>query len=101
MANAKSVKICGFDFEIRRQDFIFERGQACLGVCRSDNNEILIKTGLKPRVESEVLLHESIHAMSDIMNLELSEDQVNALAVLLLNYLSDNKKVTQKILDND
>ena len=77
---------------------VVEGGDSCLGCCKSDANSIEIKKGITPQRENEVILHESIHAISDIMNLDLSENQVNTLGVCLTKYVAENKSFTRKIL---
>lgn len=97
----KKLKICGFDFNITYKPLVVESGDSCLGCCKSDNNVIEIKKGIVPQRENEVILHESIHAISDIMNMELTELQVNTLGVELINYIKDNKKFVNKILEEN
>lgn len=94
----KKLKICGFDFAITYQDEVIENGERCLGCCKSDRNLIEMKKGITPQRENEVLLHESIHAISDIMNLDLSENTVNSLGVSLTQFIKSNKQLINKIL---
>jgi hypothetical protein len=96
----KKLKICGFDFKIIYKQLVVENGDSCLGCCKSDNNVIEIKTNIVPQRENEVILHESIHAISDIMNMELNELQVNTFGVELINYIKNNKKFITKILED-
>jgi len=96
----KKLKICGFDFKIEYKHLVVETGDSCLGCCKSDNNIIEIKKGIIPQREDEVILHESIHAMSDIMNLELTEIQVNTLGVDVINFIKSNPKFIKKIMED-
>lgn len=97
----KKLKICGFDFPITYKDLVLEGGDTCLGCCKSDNNSIEIKNGIVSQRENEVILHESVHAISDIMNLDLSENQVNTLGVMLIDYIVKNPKFINKILEEN
>ena len=97
----KKVKICGFSFPITYKDVIIEGGDTCLGCCKSDSNIIEIRNKIVPQRENEVILHESIHAISDIMNLDLSENQVNTLGVVLIDYIVSNSKFINKILEEN
>ena len=97
----KKLKICGFDFPITYKDVIVETGDSCLGCCKSDQNIIEIKNGIIPQRENEVILHESIHALSDIMNLDLTEMQVNTLGVMLIDFIVKNNKFMNKITEEN
>ena len=94
----KQLKICGFKFNIIYKDAIVEEGSSCLGVCKSDSNTIEIRSGITGQRENEVILHESLHSISDIMNLGLTENQVNALGVTLVSFIANNKGFIKKIL---
>ena len=94
----KQLKICGFTFNVVYKDAIVEEGNSCLGVCKSDSNVIEIRTGITKQRENEVILHESLHSISNIMNLDLSENQVNALGVMLVEFIANNKGFIKKIL---
>lgn len=59
-----------------------------LGVCQSNTNTIYLKDDVSGDKRDEVLLHEIIHAISDMIELELKEVQVNNLAVGLLPFMN-------------
>jgi len=59
-----------------------------LGVCSSNDNSIYLKDDLSGDKRDEVLLHEIIHAISDMIELKLTEVQVNNLAVGLLPFIN-------------
>ena len=96
----KKLKICGFDFELKYSDIVYEAGDVCLGCCKSDENLIQIKSMITPQRENEVILHESLHAMSNIMNLELTENTINTLGVVLIDFIKRNDKFVIKILED-
>jgi len=97
----KKLKICGFDFIINYKEIIAQDGDSCLGCCKSDSNVLEIKLGIIPQRENEVILHEAIHAISDIMNLELTEMQVNTLGVMLIDFIVKNNKFMNKITEEN
>ena len=96
----KKLKICGFDFKIIYKNLVVESGDSCLGCCKSDSNVIEIKNGIIPQREDEVILHESIHAMSDIMNLNLDENTVNTLGVVVIDFIKSNPKFINKTMED-
>jgi hypothetical protein len=94
----KHLKICGFTFNVVYKDAIVEEGNSCLGVCKSDSNTIEIRNGITKQRENEVILHESLHSISDIMNLDLTDNQVNALGVMLVEFMANNRGFIKKVL---
>ena len=49
---------------------------------------------------ADTLLHESIHALDYAVQLNLTEQQVHALAALFINLLKTNKKLTEILLND-
>lgn len=94
----KQLKICGFKFKVVYKDVVFEGEDKCLGRCLSDDNTIELQTKMTPQRENEVILHESLHAIDEIMTTGLSEIQINTLGVLLTSFIADNKTLIQKIM---
>ena len=97
----KKLRICGFDVPITYKEMVVEQGDSCLGCCKSDSNSIEIKKGITRQRENEVILHESIHFMSDIFNLDLTENQVNTLGVVLIDFIVKNNKFMNKITEEN
>lgn len=58
-----------------------------VGESDSDNNIIRIASGLKLQVKQETLIHEEIHFISDKLNLDLTESQVQGLTIGILSIL--------------
>lgn len=94
----KKLKICGYDFKLVYKDNVLVDKDKCLGCCISDSSVIQLKKNMKKEKKQEVILHESIHAMSDIMGLGLSEKTVNTLGVVIINYIKNNKKFIKQII---
>jgi hypothetical protein len=97
---ARKLKICGFDFKVIYKDEVLVENQNCLGCCISDTNTIHLKKGMNKSKKHEVILHESIHAMSDIMNLKLSENTVNTLGVVITDFIKKNKVFINKVMED-
>jgi hypothetical protein len=53
-------------------------------------NQISIKKGLDPVETQDVVFHELTHAVSDLMNLDLTENQVTLIATGWIALLHDN-----------
>ena len=95
----RKLKICGFDFTIVYKDKVLVDKDQCLGCCQSDKGIIEIKKGIRKPKKHEVILHEAIHAMSDTMDLGLSEKTVNTLGVVIINFIKNNKLFIKNILE--
>lgn len=74
----------------------------CHGLTDSQKGFIMLATGDledQPALRKEVLIHEIIHAISDMLELGLKEKQVNGLGLALAGVLNDNPKfVKQELL---
>jgi len=68
-----------------------------LGLCISDKNIIQLREKMTPEKEAEVIIHESIHAISNLMEIGLKEKQVSALAVGVLALIKDNDCLLQQL----
>lgn len=62
-----------------------------LGICKSTDMVIEVRNNMTNDKTKEVLLHEVTHAISDALNLNLTEDQVNNIGVGMYGFLSRNK----------
>lgn len=84
----KTVKICGVDYQIVTKNSL-DMPDA-LGQCHSDCQQIWILDSNTEETNTNVLLHECLHAISDALDLELSERQVTVLATALIAFARDN-----------
>lgn len=84
-----SVKVLGQKFTIT-----FTEGDPLdaddLGECAVDSLSIAVRDKLNPEKERLVLLHEVIHAIEDVLNLKLSEKQVEGLETGVYALIRDN-----------
>jgi hypothetical protein len=52
-----------------------------LGLCYADSQEVILNPNQTPQQLKHVLLHELIHAIEQKLNLELTESQVDGVAL--------------------
>lgn len=91
----KTVKICGVDFQIVNKNGM-DMPDA-LGLCHSDQQQIWLLESNTTETNTNVLLHECLHAISDALDLELSERQVTVLATALIAFARDNPEHAKNI----
>jgi hypothetical protein len=59
--------------------------------------EIVVSQAQHPDQQLDTLLHEALHALDHTLKLELSEEQVHALAGGLLALMRDNPELTARL----
>lgn len=79
------MKVIGRDVDV-----LYKADLEELGFCHSDRLCLEVRDGLPPSEEKDVVLHETIHLLSDLGSLSLSERQVRVLATLLVGLFWDN-----------
>jgi hypothetical protein len=67
-----------------------------MGCCNSSHNTIDLREDMQFEKGQEVLLHEVLHAISDLMEIGLKEKQVSTIAVGVYQFLKDNDFVVQQ-----
>lgn len=82
------VTICSVDYKIINKNSTDMPD--LLGLCQSNIQEIWINNSNTPETRRNVMLHECLHAISDIYDLELSERQVSVMATALIAFARDN-----------
>lgn len=92
MATVNSLRILGKDWSVGWVDKTL--GDSC-GECRKQSLELLVSTEASPDQQRDTLLHEVIHAIDYTAKLNMSEDQVHALAGLLLAVFRDNPEFAE------
>ena len=88
MKNYDSVKICGVFYKILMKTPVEMPNE--LGLCHSDFQEIWLNNSNTRETNINVLLHECLHTISDVYDLELTERQVHVLASTLIGFARDN-----------
>jgi hypothetical protein len=76
-------------------------GSALDGYYSHEHSQISITTKATPRRQKQLLLHEVLHGISDILNIGLEEKQIDTLSVGLLLFLWNNKDLIDTISDKD
>ena len=96
------IQIIGKRFDIKwltGDDPILPLDQ--VGECDTAEQEISIRNNLKPDTEKDTMLHETIHAVSDAMGLDMTEEQVMGLASGLLAVLLDNPTFARYLIKKE
>lgn len=70
-----------------------------MGECRSDRLELVVSLSLVPDQQRDTLLHEVIHAISETVKLNLTEEQVHALGGLLFAVFRDNPEFVDFLVE--
>ncbi|MCP5099415.1 MAG: hypothetical protein GY943_28000, partial [Chloroflexi bacterium] len=96
----KSCKIVGKRWKIKTQakHIKIDDGVA-LGTCDVEQCLIKVCTKQDPQQMRDTLLHEVIHSLDETLSLDLTEQQVHALAGGLYGLFKDNPKLTKWLLD--
>ncbi len=96
----RSCRIVGKRWRIATQanHIDIEDGQA-LGTCDVEHCLIKICSTQHPQQMRDTLLHELIHSLDETLSLDLTEQQVHALAGGLYGLFKDNPKLIQWIID--
>lgn len=72
-----------------------------MGECDTSGQRICVEEGLTSDTQKEVILHEVLHAVSDEMGIDLSEEQVEGGARGILAVLIDNPGFAKFLLKKD
>lgn len=91
MRISKELTICGHKVNVKYKKNIVEEGSDCWGTWDNHKHEITLRLGMNSSQRAEVVLHEIIHAISDIHLLNLSEKAVKNLGIELLAVIRNNR----------
>lgn len=94
----ENVRVGALDYKVKRWTPQAAENTRALGLCDRDTCTILIKEGMAPQKEAEVLIHEVFHAAWDGAGLNLDEypseeRTVNGLGYTWLQVLRDNPEL--------
>ena len=87
----KKIKIGHKVFKISYKEDLYHEGDECYGLIYYDDNVIMINNQYKKGQQEETLIHEILHGISTMYELDLSEEQVTMLAKALYITIKDNK----------
>lgn len=90
-----SLKIVGREYSVEKIEEYDEQ----VGGVDFDKCTIVIKDGQQRLLEADTLLHESLHIIDDIFQLELTERQVYCITSGLIAILRDNPNLMLYIND--
>jgi hypothetical protein len=95
----KSVRVGPFDFKIIEMDKVTAAEN--YGLYLPDAMEIHVCKGMDKRRGGEILIHEIMHAIADMQNLQLKDDEeriVRSMAIGLAQVIRDNQKLFADIV---
>lgn len=90
-----SLKIVGREYGVVKVEEYDEK----VGGVDFENSTIVVKDGQQRLLEVDTLLHESLHIIDDIFQLELTERQVYCITSGLIALLRDNVALMPYIND--
>lgn len=98
MLNIKKIKIGHLDYEVKyMEDWQADLGGAC-GWCNNISQVIGVRASLSKDRVKEVLIHEIMHALNDIMEVNTEEEMCSRLGVGLAMVLRDNPKIRKFLM---
>lgn len=89
------LKIVGREYSVVKIEEYDEK----VGGVDFENSTIVIKDGQQRLLEADTLLHESLHIIDEIFQLELSERQVYCITGGIIALLRDNPALVSYIND--
>lgn len=89
------LKIVGREYNVVKVEEYDEK----VGGVDFENSTIVVKDGQQRLLEADTLLHESLHIIDEIFQLELSERQVYCITSGLIALLRDNPALVSYIND--
>ncbi len=98
MVIPKECNIVGKRWRIKWLRRVKLGGESVSGACYYDKCLIKVCTKQDPQQMRDTLLHEVIHGLEETLSLDLTEQQVHALAGGLYGLFKDNPKLTRWLL---
>lgn len=87
------LKIVGREYDVVKVEEYDEK----VGGVDFENSTIVVKDGQQRLLEADTLLHESLHVIDEIFQLELTERQVYCITSGLIALLRDNNTLMSYI----
>ena len=72
-----------------------------MGQCKLMDLEVVIDPAMPVDLERQVLWHELIHVIEQVMNLELTEAQVDSLSLGLVHMLRTNPELLMTFINQE
>jgi hypothetical protein len=90
----EKVKIGGFEYEIVKSEIVLNpENDACYGTHEFTTLRINIAEKYAGQVQKATLIHEIIHAISDVYHLDFKESTVQKLGDALYQVIIDNPEM--------
>lgn len=89
----ENVKIGCYNYKIEECNLLDNSSNGTIGLCIYYKQLIKIEESLPLELKEETFLHETIHAIDNFLNIDLTEEQVLKLGKGILMFLMDNKEV--------
>lgn len=90
-----SLKIVGREYDVIKIEEYDEK----VGGVDFENSTIVVKDGQQRLLEADTLLHESLHIIDEMFQLELTERQVYCITSGFIALLRDNPELVSYIND--
>lgn len=96
-----SVKVGCYSYRVERPTRPLIEGSPVWGHYSNVHQRILVDESVSEDRAAVTLLHEALHAIDDLVHLDLTEEQVIRLAPALLAFLRDNDLLREDDPDDD
>lgn len=85
------------EFVVVQKDEIYHEGKRVNGAIDSDTCEISIESKTSNDKKQHIFIHEVVHGIADLYHLDLTEDEVDLLALGLFNLKRDNPRLGEEM----
>jgi hypothetical protein len=93
------IKVGYLYYDIEELSFVETNGNILLnGECNHETLKISIKNSLVPSRKRQVLLHEILHAITDNLELHLTEEEIEMTSIGLSMFIVDNIPFIKKLI---
>jgi len=87
----RKVKIGAYTYKVIRQDKVMHDDEEQDGLCDNINMKIYVRKGLDTTRKKIVFFHECFHAICHVSNVTLSEEKVDILDDVFIQFFQENK----------
>lgn len=92
------VKICFKDYKVNKIDgTVINDNKVCYGSIEYSEGHINISTLYSDDMQKCTLIHEIIHGIDELFNIDLQESQVEQLAKGLYGVIKDNPEIFKEV----
>lgn len=92
----EKIKVLYKDYTVEETVNLHDNGRDLYGQIHYLPEKILLNADAKEEQKKSTLLHELVHAMDEIYNIELNENQVDKLGNALYMLQKDNPELFEK-----